>query len=862
MDHTLLATAQGLHPFPPMSHSSSSDSSECGSEASENASSEDSGSVSESEVGAGPEDGPEESRADGTDSYVGTQCEDDSEGSESEARSSTSSSKPPSSVSRGEALLAPRGEAVQCGSDMAETWEDHLRKHGKSHDCGRCLWMRNRHRWRPQLVYRDREGGEASWIEERSTAVEPWALGCKICRWRGMTDIWGTTSARGQNCKLNKLKRHATAPSHARAQQALLQVNVEEADLSSVVVPDDRHDVPCFAMCFAAWQGALKGAAFSTYSSDLQWARSAGAPIPRSRESRMTACQLVTCFGDVLRAEDAALLRHATHIHLTMDARKGHIVVRARMTLSKLPPNMRQLSPTHEADGLDCPRVVRNITGEHILRADRLLSFQHLGGYTTTQDLADTLVSSLEEACKGDEALWEDVRHKVYAFTPDGAADEQLAGRLCGGGQSPPFPNLRLVLRCSAHAVQGAIKAGWAADELSDRLTKSVVQEVAKYIRSSDRFAARLTSKQVNETVAALSNFSFAPQRFGSRDRPLSRFAVFSKSILEALCLEVSCPTSASRKQWALKILNELDTSAWLMISMLADLADDCTRFVRQVDQRRSDPVEFWERYTDFRDFLKQEYVQGRMWLRSETYASRMVKFIEETRVVEFGKQVSVLRKPTKRESRLCQAHVANVADGILKYLRGQLPDFCAQAHFACFKLGEQQPQRLRELLTILGWTDDKANRCVKQYVTLWPHAKAIKREGQLPDSESWAAAIAKEVSPSLFEELRDVLGVLVSFLISETECERNFAVERKQFDHRPRLSPEMRFNGLKVMVDGVPLASLQCGDGQPLGDFFPVVQSRYAERCPEQERQTVRNLSQCRAATGSSWYPRATFHC
>jgi hypothetical protein len=43
-------------------------------------------------------------------------------------------------------------------------------------------------------------------------------------------------------------------------------------------------------------------------------------------------------------------------------------------------------------------------------------------------------------------------------------------------------------------------------------------------------------------------------------------------------------------------------------------------------------------------------------------------------------------------------------------------------------------------------------------------------------------------------QELRDVLGLLVSFLVSETECERTFAVERKQFDHRPRLSSEMRF--------------------------------------------------------------------
>ena len=70
----------------------------------------------------------------------------------------------------------------------------------------------------------------------------------------------------------------------------------------------------------------------------------------------------------------------------------------------------------------------------------------------------------------------------MNAFTPDGAHDEQLAGRLI----AVAFPNLRLVLRCSAHAFQGAMKSGWSADEIAQDLTKNVVQEVAKYVRSSD----------------------------------------------------------------------------------------------------------------------------------------------------------------------------------------------------------------------------------------------------------------------------------------------------------------------------------------------------------------------------------------
>jgi hypothetical protein len=36
----------------------------------------------------------------------------------------------------------------------------------------------------------------------------------------------------------------------------------------------------------------------------------------------MTAAQLVTVFGKTLQAEDALLLRRATHINLTMDSRR------------------------------------------------------------------------------------------------------------------------------------------------------------------------------------------------------------------------------------------------------------------------------------------------------------------------------------------------------------------------------------------------------------------------------------------------------------------------------------------------------------------------------------------------------------
>ncbi len=322
------------------------------------------------------------------------------------------------------------------------------------------------------------------------------------------------------------------------------------------------------------------------------------------------------------------------------------------------------------------------------------------------------------------------MRGKVIGFTPDGAADEQLAWRIAADA----FPNLRVVLRCSQHAVPGAIKAGWAGDDLSQEITRTLVQEVSKYIRSSDRFALRVGAKAAEEAVAEVINFSFAPQRFGSRDKPLARFILLAKPVLEAPALEVSVPTSAECKARARDILRWLDTAAWCMVGMLADLADDCSRFVRRLDRKRVDPVEFVEALEDFRRHSGAEYARGRMQARKGTYAERIMGLLRGTRIVSLGREHTVLRRPTQRESSLCHAHVANAAAGILGQLKAEFPRFAAQARFACFRTlagdppPDAQPALLRELLLILGWDRQGTERCIEQYTAAWPWPSSGKR--------------------------------------------------------------------------------------------------------------------------------------
>ena len=68
--------------------------------------------------------------------------------------------------------------------------------------------------------------------------------------------------------------------------------------------------------------------------------------------------------------------------------------------------------------------VIREIAGAHgkyISAVDRLLTISNSKATDTPVEMAETLVEALRER-SGD--AWEDVRWKVRAFTPDGAADE------------------------------------------------------------------------------------------------------------------------------------------------------------------------------------------------------------------------------------------------------------------------------------------------------------------------------------------------------------------------------------------------------------------------------------------------------
>ena len=150
------------------------------------------------------------------------------------------------------------------------------------------------------------------------------------------------------------------------------------------------------------------------------------------------------------------------------------------------------------------------------------------------------------------------------------------------------------------------MRDAWRADTEVRRLTRDVVDEVAKFLRHSSRFQLRFGVRQQGEIMEAVQNFNFAPQRFGSRADSLGRLILFIRPVLEVLADEVENPASSDRRAWALRIVRELTSDNLLLLGMLADFATDCLSFLRRFDRRDIDPFSSAVAVRDYVAFFEE----------------------------------------------------------------------------------------------------------------------------------------------------------------------------------------------------------------------------------------------------------------
>ena len=204
---------------------------------------------------------------------------------------------------------------------------------------------------------------------------------------------------------------------------------------SDGLASEARCDVPALPMFYNAYQGAKAGHSFRNYTSNCSLLRISGAVVHTECHSRFVAKNIVEVIAAELRHEDALLLKAATDLALTMDARKGMLVVRCRMTLGNGWPSgfgpllehvggMTSTAAGHVGGMTStAKRQIRGIFDVGMPVIDRMLALRRESDFSCTEDLANLLVKTVKDACNSDE-LWEKVRKKVRVFCPDGAPNE------------------------------------------------------------------------------------------------------------------------------------------------------------------------------------------------------------------------------------------------------------------------------------------------------------------------------------------------------------------------------------------------------------------------------------------------------
>ena len=93
------------------------------------------------------------------------------------------------------------------------------------------------------------------------------------------------------------------------------------------------------------------------------------------------------------------------------------------------------------------------------------------------------------------------------------------------------------------------------------------------------------------------------------------------------------------------------------------------------------------------------------MWLRPRgTFSKRVADWLAQARVAQFGVEHVVVTLLAAERIQVCEARVANVADGMLRYLKGQFPDCQLQRCFRAFKVeGSPKDRMMKHMLRVLG---------------------------------------------------------------------------------------------------------------------------------------------------------------
>ena len=230
------------------------------------------------------------------------------------------------------------------------------------------------------------------------------------------------------------------------------------------------------------------------------------------------------CLFEALRDEERDMLARSATISIAMDERNDRLLVTYAAS-KKTNVNSGVLAQIRSPG-----RTADEVAGCVAKAAQRFCTRRAPQKHTYKPKEPPRLV----------EAAARRVLQHVEMFSADGAANEQLAGRLLHpaverAGTADKLPNLKMILRDKAHAARRLTQRTFKVDSPLDELQRTmlfgvedaVCGSVAKMLRDSgpcaDIFKKEVERQQRREGLAGVvTHLGYAKQRFDNTDKPLA----------------------------------------------------------------------------------------------------------------------------------------------------------------------------------------------------------------------------------------------------------------------------------------------------------------------------------------------------
>ncbi len=190
-----------------------------------------------------------------------------------------------------------------------------------------------------------------------------------------------------------------------------------------------------------------------------------------------------------------------------------------------------------------------------------------------------------------------------------------------------------------AKLIDGLLVSGCAAAPTLNFGKKPT--SLAKFLSQSEVFKKRCSEAQRLSAINLCVEFGYAPQRYASRSRPLSRESRRWAPIWDSLAAEAS--GNGPRAQLARFFLEELggtNSHRLLFGGMLTDIAVEHYQWIAGGGQGNPDPSHACSGHDLFMQRLKVLIDEGMILTMEDTYTGEVLRFLKKGKIVFYKSQV------------------------------------------------------------------------------------------------------------------------------------------------------------------------------------------------------------------------------